>query len=130
MKRIVAVALAVLLGANALAMLAAPLWWYAALPGVRATGPFNPHFVLDIGATYLVVAGALAWFAWRATQGWAALVAATGFLVLHAVIHVAAAIAGPTCGHDLVRDLPGVFLPALACLWLAAGPIPQPRSET
>ena len=44
--------------ANGLTMLANPDAWYGLLPGVVQTGPFNPHFVRDIGAAYLVT-GAL-----------------------------------------------------------------------
>ena len=34
-------------------MLVAPDHWYAAVPGVAATGPFNPHFVRDIGLAFV-----------------------------------------------------------------------------
>ncbi len=113
MMRLLASLLAALLLANAIAMLLAPLWWYGVVPGVPATGPFNPHFVRDIGATYAAVALGLGWFALRPAQGWAALVAAAVFLDLHALIHVHDAVLSPVCGHDLARDFPGVFLPAL-----------------
>ncbi len=43
------------LAVNALIQLALPLAWYDAVPGVPLTGPFNPHFVRDIGMAYLVV---------------------------------------------------------------------------
>lgn len=129
MKRTIAAILGVLLAANALAMLAASLWWYHAVPGVPATGPYNPHFIHDIGMAYLVVAGGLGWFAWRPGQGWAALVSAAAFLVLHALIHVHDALMSPTCGHDLVRDLPGVFAPALIAAWIAAASRPSQRSS-
>lgn len=124
MKPIVAVVLALAMAANALAMLVAPAWWYAAVPGVTATGPFNLHFIRDIGMAYLVVAGGLAWFAWRPAQGWPALVAAAAFLSLHGLIHVADAFASPVCGQSLLRDLPGVFAPALIAVWLALDPKP------
>jgi hypothetical protein len=101
-------------------MLLAGPWWYGAVPGVIATGPYNAHFIKDIGAIYLVCAVALAAFAWRPAQAASALAAATGFLVLHAAIHVADALASPTCGADLVRDLPGVFLSALIAAGLLA----------
>jgi hypothetical protein len=128
MQRIVASGLGLLLGANALAMLIAPLAWYAAVPGVAAAGPFNPHFVADIGMAYLVVTGALAWFAWRPGQGWPALVAATAFLGLHGLVHLRDAAASPVCGHDLLRDLPGVFAPALIAAWIAVTTKPKDRS--
>jgi len=120
-EKALAVTLALVLGGNGLAMLFAGPWWYAAVPGVPATGPYNPHFVKDIGAAYLVCAAALAAFAWRPARARPALAAATAFLVLHAAVHVADAIASPTCGQDLVRDLPGVFLPAFICLGLVLG---------
>ena len=123
MTRLLAGLLAALLLANALAMLAAPLWWYGVVPGVPATGPFNPHFVRDIGATYAAVALGLGWFALRPVQGWAALVAAAVFLDLHALIHVHDAVLSPVCGRDLARDFPGVFLPALITSALAIFPV-------
>ncbi|MEO8115730.1 MAG: hypothetical protein ABI655_15180, partial [Phenylobacterium sp.] len=57
MTRIIAGALGLLLAANGLYMLFAPAPWYGAVPGVPSTGPFNPHFVRDIGAAYLTAAG-------------------------------------------------------------------------
>ena len=54
MKRILAGLLALVLAANGLVMLIAGAWWYGAVPGVTQTGPFNPHFVQDIGAAYIV----------------------------------------------------------------------------
>ncbi|HEX4195929.1 MAG TPA: hypothetical protein VHZ26_00665 [Caulobacteraceae bacterium] len=122
--------LAVALGANGLAMLVDGAGWYGAVPGVLATGPFNPHFVKDIGAAYLVAAAGLAAFAVRPAAAFPALTCAAAFLTLHAAIHVSDALASPTRGQDLVRDLPGVFLPALISLGLVAShlnPAKEPR---
>ena len=127
MARIIAAALGLFLGINAVVMLTASVWWYGAVPGVTATGSYNPHFIHDIGMAYLVAAGGLGWFAWRPAEGWAALVAAAGFLVLHGLIHVHDAIASPTCGHDLLRDAPSVFTPALIAAWIAWAAYPNPR---
>ncbi|MDP3746831.1 MAG: hypothetical protein Q8Q88_07245 [Phenylobacterium sp.] len=124
MSRILAAALAAMLAVNALAMLFASFWWYGAVPGVTATGAYNPHFVRDIGAAYLVTAGGLAWFAWRPVQGWPALVAAAAFLVLHAGIHVFDASCSANPLADVIRDLPGVYLPALLAAWLAVAKRP------
>lgn len=123
MKRALAALLAVVMGANGLAMLLAGAWWYVRAPGAVTTGPYNAHFIKDIGASYLVVGLGLAWFAARPRQGWAALVAGAMFLVLHGFIHIADAIQSPVCGHDLLRDLPGVFLPGLIAAGLAASSI-------
>ena len=80
MGRILAAILALILGANGLVMLFAGLWWYGAVPGVTATGPYNPHFVRDIGAAYLVVSASLAAFAARPREAWPAVAAAAAFL--------------------------------------------------
>jgi len=126
-SRTLSVVLAIILAANAGAMLFASVWWYGAVPGVTATGPYNAHFIKDIGAAYLVVAGALAAFAWRPAVAWPALAAATAFLTLHAFIHVADALASPVCGANLARDFPGVFLPALIGLGLCAASLPKQK---
>jgi hypothetical protein len=110
---ILAGGLAFLLIGNGLAMLFAARWWYAAVPGATETGPFNPHFVKDIGAAYVVAGAGFAAFAWRPKAALPALAAATGFLALHALIHIADAIVSPTGIADVVRDVSGVFLPAI-----------------
>ncbi|HEX3888111.1 MAG TPA: hypothetical protein VHW05_11495 [Phenylobacterium sp.] len=119
MGRIVAAILAAVLGANGAVMLFAGLWWYGAVPGVTATGPYNPHFVRDIGAAYLVVGASLAAFAVRPRQAWPALVAAAAFLTLHAAVHVFDAACGTRPLADVTRDFAGVYLPALIALALA-----------
>lgn len=111
--------MAVLLGANAVAMLFAPLLWYGAVPGVTSTGPFNAHFVRDIGAAYLVAALGLVWFAWRPREGWPALAAGAAFLTFHAAIHVYDATCGSTPLADFQRDFVGVYLFAVVPLLLA-----------
>lgn len=126
MSRILSGGLGLLLGLNGLAMLFASLAWYDAVPGVRATGPYNPHFVRDIGAAYLVVAMGLAWFAWRPRQGWPALAAAAAFLVLHAGVHVFDTTCSASPLADFLRDLPGVFTPAVLAAWLAVARRPGP----
>src|SRR5580698_333522 len=110
MTRILAALLALAMAVNGLVMLAAGRWWYGAVPGVTQTGPFNPHFVKDIGAAYLVVGATFAWFAGRpspAARG--AVAAAAVFLGLHAGVHIVDAVADPGGFADLVRDFPGVF---------------------
>lgn len=119
MLRTIGAALALVLAGNGAAMLAAPLDWYGAVPGVTATGPFNPHFVRDIGAAYLVAGAGVGWFAWRPREGWPALAAATAFLILHAAIHVYDATCGTRPLQDMLRDLAGVYLTAALALFLA-----------
>jgi hypothetical protein len=106
------------LAANGLFMLADPASWYAAVPGVTATGPLNPHFVRDIGCAYIVVGVSLAAFAIDARYRAAALAAGT-FLTLHALVHVWDAASERESLHQFVNDLPAVFAPPVITLWLA-----------
>jgi hypothetical protein len=130
MRRIIAGVLAAALGGNGLAMLFAGLWWYGVVPGVTATGPYNPHFVRDIGAAYLVVGLGVAWFAWRPREGWPALVAGAAFLTVHAAIHVFDAACGTRPLADVMRDFAGVYMPALLALGLVvrSPPLAQPSA--
>jgi len=73
---------------NGVLMLAAPAVWYDSVPGLAHTGPFNPHFVADIGAAYLVASLALIARAWR-PRYWPAAATGAAFLCAHALIHVA-----------------------------------------
>lgn len=104
MKRAIAAVLSLVLAANGLAMLFAARWWYGLVPGVTATGPFNHHFVEDIGAAYLAAAGALALAAVRPAAGRGAAAGAAAFLLLHAGIHLAAVAMGAMPLTALVRD--------------------------
>ena len=111
--------------ANGLAMLFASLAWYDAVPGVTSTGPFNPHFVKDIGAVYLACALGLGWFAWRPAQGWPAMAVAAAWLTLHAAVHVYDATCGASPLADFQRDFVGIYL--LAAIPLALTLFRKPR---
>ena len=112
---IVLFALGLVLLANAVWMLLAPAGWYRDLPaGVPDTGPFNFHFVRDIGATYLTVGVGLLWGA-RQRQFRVPVVAlAALFHVLHAATHVLDTMAGRLPSRHWLLDFPGVYLPTLA----------------
>lgn len=112
-RRILTALVAALTLANGARMVLAPRAWYDSVPGVPATGPFNQHFVLDIGLAFLVSGGALALFAWRPRYR---LAAATGaaFLALHGLLHVWGLLAGHS---DLVAfELLLIVLPAAAAV--------------
>lgn len=104
-------------GINGLAMIVAPFAWYGAVPGVAETGPFNPHFIRDIGCAYLVTGIALG-LAGRNIELHAAIPGAA-FLVLHALVHLGDFAAGREDFHHLLEDLPGVFLLPVLAVWIA-----------
>lgn len=119
MRRTLAGALALILTGNGLAMLLAGAWWYGAVPGVTETGPYNPHFVQDIGAAYLVAGAAMALLAARGAAWIPAAQAGAAFLALHALIHLKDALGGHHPGGDLIRDAAGVYLLPLLSIWAA-----------
>lgn len=109
------------MAANGAAMLLAGPAWYAAVPGVTESGPFNPHFVKDIGAAYLTAGAALGWFALGASiLARGAAIAGVLFLGLHGLIHLAKAAGDRDGAMHLARDFAGVLLPPIlgaAALW-------------
>ncbi len=116
MRRWIAGALALFNMANGLVMLFASSSWWVSVPGVPDTGPFNAHFVQDVGAAFLAAGLALASRAWRPSY-WPAAMAGAAFLVAHAIIHLVM-IAG---GHDhhTAADLALVIGPAALALYSA-----------
>ncbi|HYG28490.1 MAG TPA: hypothetical protein VD906_16510 [Caulobacteraceae bacterium] len=102
--------------ANGVFMLAAPEPWYGAIPGVTETGPYNPHFIRDIGAAYIAAAAGLGW--WAAGRGIGGAVAAAVFLGLHMFVHLFEALIGHHPASDVGRDFVGVYLPTLIVFWI------------
>ena len=122
-------ALAVVLGVGSLAngvfMLVAPEDWYFAVPGVTTTGPFNQHFVRDIGLIFLLLGGAflvgvgqphLRVPLWGAASLW---------LSGHALFHFWEVAVGICSASVIPRDFPAVTLPAIIGLSLTFWAIVQ-----
>jgi hypothetical protein len=119
---------AVILGigaeANGFYMLWSPADWYLAVPGVTTTGPFNQHFIRDIGLIFLFVGTSLHVGAFRPQHRVLLWTAATLWLWGHALFHLWEVAVG-ICGPDAIaRDFPAVTLPAiltaLLSLWAIA----------
>lgn len=105
---------------NALWMLAGPMHWYTDLPAaVPDTGPFNPHFVRDIGCAFLTTGVGLVW-AFVSPRFRLPLTAmAALFLFAHAVLHAYDTLRGALGHNHWLLDLPGVYLPGLLLAWIA-----------
>jgi hypothetical protein len=116
LRRITAGVLGALGATNGVLMLADGPRWYAMTPGVTHTGPYNPHFVADIGAAFLAAGVALIARAWR-PRYWPAAVAGVGFIGLHALIHLYEIATGHS--HNAVVDLGLVVAPAALAAWAA-----------
>jgi hypothetical protein len=122
--------------ANGSYMLIAPMNWYFTVPGVPLSGPFNQHFLRDIGLIFVFISAAflvgIARPEWRvALWGSASL-----WLAGHALFHVFEVTCGIREPSALVQDFPAVSVPALIgvalTLWAAidrARPLSNLRSE-
>ena len=122
MHRLVSAVFAVGLSANGLFMLFGPRLWYHTIPNVTGTGPFNAHFVRDIGCAYLVAGLAAGWLALQRSRAWPATLAGGAFLGLHALVHVTDAIAGREPWGQVLEELPTVIAPAVVMFVLARPP--------
>jgi hypothetical protein len=109
--------------ANGVYMLIDPDAWYYAVPGVTTTGPFNQHFIRDIGLIFLMLGGVFLVGVRRAEQRALLWGGASLWLSGHALFHFWEVAAG-ICGSEvLARDFPAVTLPAIIgwalTLWAA-----------
>jgi hypothetical protein len=110
--------LGVMHAGNALWMLADPLRWYQDLPAaVPDTGPFNAHFVRDIGCAFLAAGASLVWAAFVRAYRAPLVATATLFIAAHGVLHVFDTARGAVPSDHWWLDLPGVYLPGLVLLF-------------
>lgn len=117
--------------ANAIWMLADPASWYHDLPAaVPDTGPFNAHFVRDIGIAFVTLTLALGWAAfeprWRAPL----VGMATVFMGGHALLHFVDTLRGELDADHWLLDLPGVYLPALVLVPIAVRLLRESESDS
>jgi hypothetical protein len=117
MLKALCLGLAVLLGlalaANGIFMLVSPEHWYVAVPGVTSTGPFNQHFLRDIGLIFVFLGGAFLLGTARPQFRVLLWGAAAIWLLGHALFHFWEVAVGICSPSDLVRDFPAVTLPAV-----------------
>ena len=101
-------------------MLFFPLSWYNDLPAaVPHTGPFNSHFVRDLGVVFILAGLAFGWSALNVSRSRAVHLALTAFFTGHALIHVTDILAGRLPHSHWLVDMAGVFVPALIMILLA-----------
>jgi uncharacterized protein YjeT (DUF2065 family) len=109
----IAVALGLGSVANGLFMLIAPSPWYFAIPGVTTTGPFNQHFIRDIGFIFLFIGAGFLIGASRAQYRVVLWAASTTWLAGHALFHFWEVAVGICAPAAISRDFGGVTLPAI-----------------
>lgn len=104
--------------ANGSWQLVAPEGWYWAIPGVPDRGPFNQHFVRDLGIIYAMTGIGLILGALYPQQRFGYWWAPCFWLVGHALFHVWEVLVGLCGPASLLQDFAGVTLPALLSLAL------------
>ena len=97
-------------GGTGLAMILAPARWFMTAPGIAATGPFNPHFVIDVGLAFLATGLSFLACAWRPRLRLAAF-GGSGFVVLHAGFHLLHLVMGESAAPavDIGLAVPAVL---------------------
>ena len=107
---------------NGLAMIVAPMTWYEMAPGASETGPFNVHFVRDIGIAF-TAAGVGLWLAvsnvaWKSAS---TAVVAMIFIGGHGILHFVEMFAHHLSLTAGLRDMALIVVPAaIAAVWLVA----------
>ena len=134
MLKSICIGLAVVLGvaaiANGVFMLASPEDWYFAVPGVTDTGPFNQHFLRDIGLIFVLMGAGFLIGAARPRLRVLLWAVPTIWLSGHALFHfweVAVGICSPSV---LPRDFPAVTLPAIIGVVLTFWAVRYSRAGT
>lgn len=104
---------------NGLFMLVDPANWYLAVPDVTATGPFNQHFVRDIGLIFAPIGAAILGGAMLAPHRVTLWSASALWLIEHALFHLWDMSVGISGSDAIARDVPAVTLPAILAITLA-----------
>ena len=120
---------------NGLFMLVVPSAWYHFVPGVTHTGPFNQHFIRDIGLIQMFLGAAFGIGMIRPASRLELWAAATSWLIAHAVLHLWEVAVGISSPSVIGRDFPAVTLPALTwhCAYgvgLAQSPVESTSRRT
>jgi hypothetical protein len=103
---------------NGVFMTIAPEPWYWLVPGVPDRGPFNQHFLRDIGMNYMLIGTAFIYGAIYIKRRLLLWLVPTAWLVSHAIFHVWEVLVGICEPAALIVDFGGVTLPALIAMGL------------
>jgi hypothetical protein len=98
------------------------------VPGVTTTGPFNQHFIRDIGLIFLLLGAAFV--AGAARPEWRVVLwgASSLWLTGHALFHFWEVAVGICAPSAIPRDFPAVTLPAILGLLLTLWAINSARA--
>lgn len=116
--RHILIAVALLNVATGVVVFLAPGYFYNNVPGVAMMGPFNVHFIRDVGLAYCG-SGVLLAVAWR-RQDYAFALGGALWPCLHALFHIQIWFArGAPVDRVAITNLLGIQLPAWLALFAA-----------
>ena len=99
---------------NGLGMIVAPGPWYRELPGsIPDFGPYNEHFIRDLGCMFSTWGAALIWAAVRPRARVTIVALLAAWYGAHALVHVYDTARGFVGPEHWVLDLPLCYAPAL-----------------
>lgn len=100
-------------------LLFAPMHFYSNVPGVSSMGPFNLHFIRDVGLVFIASGGAIAYGVQQGVKSTA--VAGACWPFLHALFHLQiwAGMRGFAMDFITLSDFVGVIIPGVLALYLA-----------
>ena len=116
--KILALLLGMLAIINGVIMIFSPEPWYWAVAGVADRGPFNQHFLRDIGIIYLLIGIAFIIGTFYLKLRFALWLMPTAWLTGHAVFHFWEVATGICEPESIIEDFAGVTLPAMIASWL------------
>jgi hypothetical protein len=95
-----------------------PETFYRLTPGLELMGPFNMHFIRDVGLTFLVSGGAMLWGALRRNR--VALICGAAWPFLHGIYHCVIWVhRGFPFDHIWAVDIAAVIIPGFLALFIA-----------
>ena len=101
-------------GLNGLVMIVRPeRWFHEMIAGVPNTGPFNEHFVMDVGIAFLTCGIGLGWAVFHLERAREIHWGVTLFISGHALLHVVEILRGALPHEHWRLDFAGVFVPGL-----------------
>lgn len=109
-------------------MLIAPQSWYTDLPaGVPDTGPYNGHFIRDLGIVFVLISGGFLWCAIYPDRCRPVLMVLSVFFTGHALVHILDLLTHRLPHSHWSTDIPAVFLPALLLILLTTTQSLKPK---
>lgn len=112
MKRILII-ISILYLANGLMMLITPLLWYQLTPGVSETGPFNSHFIRDIGLAFTGAAFSALLIFFSRYKKYAATAAPIIFIGGHSIFHLVEFFHHQPPALEIARDFGLIIIPSI-----------------